>query len=536
MKKNYTYISFARYVTILLLSILMIGLHSSCKKASSGDADTIGKASAAPILYTPLTWPSAKNPINPVSRANSAFDGFLAAFLVRSNGATYITDGLVKRDRAFMWQQAYMITMVEDAYDRDPSTVRKQLITDLMDSFLLQDKTNLSWDSWNDDLEWALIALVRAYKITNKVSYLNAAITNFNIVWDRGWDNTFNGGIWEDQNQVPSGGKCGLSNWPMIIAGTMIYESTQNDVFLDKCKRIYDWAKTHCYDANSGIMYEGWGLNGINGDDNYYNTGLLVNAAASLYKITQSDVYLKDAITAADNKVSKWGVLTVNKVANGGFGADQLVRGIAKLARENKLETKYYPWLVRQCIADWNTRRTDYNYSLNDWSIMTGNTGEQLSMECMSSVVTHMVTPEAETVTVPDGTYKIINKQTGKALSTAGNNGANNTQLTVKDYAGESNQKWTLTNTGDGTYKLISGNGKSINISGNSQASDANLILWDYSGTNNERIYFSSAAAGYYSMFFVSSGKVVDIGKDLSSLTQQLYIEGSSQQWQFLAP
>lgn len=190
---------------LLQFFIAIAFLFTGCKKQKVVENDPINiRDKTTSVIVNGIVNNTVT--VNPVSNADAAYDGFLNAFLVRSGGRTYFTDGLIKRDRAFMWQQAYMITMVCDAYDRTPSTARKQLITDLLNTFLYYETTDLSWDSWNDDVQWAIIALIRGYQITGNTAFRDAAKSNFDMVWARGWDNTYGGGIWEDQGQVPSGG------------------------------------------------------------------------------------------------------------------------------------------------------------------------------------------------------------------------------------------------------------------------------------------------------------------------------------------
>jgi hypothetical protein len=66
--------------------------------------------------------------INPSANADAMYDGFVRAFVVRAGGQTYIVDGLNKRDRAYFWGQGFMITSMIDAYERNQTVNRKQLV------------------------------------------------------------------------------------------------------------------------------------------------------------------------------------------------------------------------------------------------------------------------------------------------------------------------------------------------------------------------------------------------------------------------
>lgn len=344
------------------------------------------------------------------TRADSVYDGWIRAYLVKSGTQTYFTDGLFKRTRAFFWGQAYLITTAEDAYEAHPTAARKQQITDLLNTLLANESSDWKWDSWNDDVEWAIIACIRGYRITGNTAYLNAAANNWKMVWNRGWDTRFDGGIWELMDDINTGGgKGGLSNWPFIISGCMLYETTKDIDYLNKCKQDYAWARTRCYDPISGRVYEGIGPTGIGGDDNSYNSGLLVNAASSLYKITKDPLYYNDAMTAADHYIGRigglaTGIMTEDHPANGSFGSDQFARGLAKFATENNLWTKYWQFMMNNSNAAWNHRRVDYNFTWNNFltnttTVPSTTTATELyAMEVQSSVTVAMVTPVAQSI------------------------------------------------------------------------------------------------------------------------------------------
>ncbi len=423
-----------------------------------------------------------------------------------------------------------MITGLEDACERTQSADRKQLITDLLNSFLNQETYDWSWNSWTDDIAWATIAVIRGYQITGNTTYRTVAANNWNFAFNRGWDNVVGGGLWENMDKHT---KASLANNPMIISGILLYEATGDVAYLNKCKQIYAWLRNSgIYNTTTGVVNEAKVNDGsIQYSDNAYNTGSFINAAASLYKHTRDVQYLNDAIRSADHVINKFGVINQE--------ADACVRGIAKLARENNLGSKYNPWLVRQCIAAWNNRRTDYNITNNDWRNTTPS-GEQYAMQCISAVTVLSVTPEASAVEVPTGTYKLIARHNGQALDALGT--GNNAGLNCWGYNGGANQRWTLSSLGGGLYRLTGvASGRSLNVSGNSGERDANIILYDYQGAGSSKIYFSSPASGYYTMHFVNSGLAVDVagsnqGSRIVQWAAKPANEGTNQQWQFLAP
>jgi predicted alpha-1,6-mannanase (GH76 family) len=488
-------------------------------------------------LVLPANHAAAQNSAN----ADAAYNGWLAAYLVRTNGATYFVNDLTNRGEAFMWGQAYMITTVEDAYDKNQAADRKQLISDTLNRFEVKNSADLSWDSWNDDVAWATIALVRGYEDTSNTAFLTDAEQAWNMAYNRGWDSTYGGGIWENMGNVPNGGKGGLSNWSFIISGCKIYLATGDSTYLTKCEGIYAWARTTCYDPTTGRVYEGTGPNGIGGDDNSYNSGLLVNAANALYKTTGNSQYYNDALTAANHCMNKYsnGIMTEDHPANGSFGCEQFVRGLSLFARQNNLWTNYYTFLENNCTAAWNNRRTDYNITWNNFASPTTTGNNLAAMEAEASVVIQAVTQISP---LPNGTYKIINRNSALAADVKGQKTTNGTPVQQYTYNGGANQQWTVTNLGDGEYKIIGvQSGLALDVVGAGTANGTGIDIWGYNGGLNQQWSLTATSGGYYRLTpanALTSGLDVQHSATTNSVLLEIwgYSGGNSQQWSFQAP
>ena len=287
-----------------------------------------GVLGAAALALT-INNASAQN----VANANAVYDGFIRAYLQTTNvnGHTYplpyICNSLTDRNLAFMWQQAYMISGLEDAYDQGLSVSRLNLITSLLDGFIQQNGTSLTWDTWNDDIEWADIALAHGYEETDDTAYLDAAIESWNNVWNRGWSSDLGGGIWENQNK---GSKCVLSNAPFIIAGCILYRATGDSTYLTKCQQSYTWMRSKCFNTSTGQVIEGISSSGAQlTSNNSYNHGIFLQAANALYKITGTTQYYNDALLTANWVVNNHTVMTEDHPNNGPFGSEEFFRGLS---------------------------------------------------------------------------------------------------------------------------------------------------------------------------------------------------------------
>jgi hypothetical protein len=347
-------------------------------------------------LFAPAPQAQIRNPI-----ADSVFNGFTKAYLIRNGSQTYFCNSLTDRNRAYFWEHAYLITAAEDIYDASPTDAHRQIIKDLVGSFLDKEKGDWKWDPWDDDIEWVVNIFIRGFRITGDSSYLAPALANWKMVWNRGWTRTYGGGIWERMDDTIGDGKGGLSNWPFIFEGVDLYLATGDTAILNKCIQDYAWTRTHAYDPKSGRVYENTGVRGMGGDDNSYNSGLLVNAAASLFEATGDSLYYKDAVTAATHyigRVGASGIMTEDHPANGYFGCEQFARGLSKFARQNHLWNKYWTFLANNSAAAWTHRRTDYNLTWNNFS-QTTSMANLRALEAQGSVVIQASTPFLQTLT-----------------------------------------------------------------------------------------------------------------------------------------
>jgi hypothetical protein len=234
------------------------------------------------------------------------------------------------------------------------------------------------------------IACVRGYQITGNIALLNKATNAWNMAYNRGWDSALGGGIWEEMNAKDA--KCALSNDPMIIAGTALYQITGQSSYLTKCQNIYAWVHDNIFNPTNGQVYEGIHSNGaVIVSDNVYNSGAFINAADCLHNITGATNYYQDALLAANHVINNNAILS-----NAGRGdsswEDQFSRGLANFAQDNQLRGLYNSWLAANANAAWNSRRTDLNITWNAWTSAT-TSNDCSSLECLSAAVIQQVIP-----------------------------------------------------------------------------------------------------------------------------------------------
>lgn len=140
---------------------------------------------------------------------------------------------------------------------------------------------------------------------------------------------------------------------------------------------------------------------------------------------------------------------------------------------------------------------------------------------------------------VPNGTYRIIARHSGKALDAPGT--GNGTQVHQWSYHGGNNQRWTLTHLGNNQYRIQGvQSGRVLDVSGASTADGAAIILWDWANANEQKWTIAPTSGGYYSVRAVHSGKAMDVSgistADGAVIHQWTYGGGNNQQWAFQAP
>ena len=132
--------------------------------------------------------------------------------------------------------------------------------------------------------------------------------------------------------------------------------------------------------------------------------------------------------------------------------------------------------------------------------------------------------------------YKLINRNSGKALDIAWgsqDNGANVLQYT---YNGYSNQKWYLEPTGDGYYYIKSvATGKVVDVSGKSTSNGGDVIQWQKNNGWNQQWKIEPVGDGYYKLINRNSGLALDVSgrttADNGDVIQWSYGGGWNQQW-----
>jgi hypothetical protein len=233
----------------------------------------------------------------------NAWDGYLSAYqYTGAAGYDYLlatTIGGSSHDG--FWQSAEEIDMAVDAYvwaetnDSGNLSTYENEVEGLCDGFVSihpDSEGGGSWaseDSWNDDLNVATIAFIRAYKVTGTTRWLTDAEDSFNAVWGRAQEG--NGGLCEGPNGCYENSS---ANWTFVIAGHLIYNYNGNTgSYASDAGSVFNWAIDSLYDSSTGEIYDATG--GVTGNYSYnygYAIGAMSESGESATVIGQVATYL----------------------------------------------------------------------------------------------------------------------------------------------------------------------------------------------------------------------------------------------------
>jgi len=134
------------------------------------------------------------------------------------------------------------------------------------------------------------------------------------------------------------------------------------------------------------------------------------------------------------------------------------------------------------------------------------------------------------------GTYRIVNRNSGKPLAIAGNSTADGAKAVQQTGGGA----WTIATTSGGAYTLTyTATGKVLDVNAGSSTAGLQLQQWTGNGGTNQQWYLKPTGDGYYTIVSHDSGLVADVSgrstSDGAQVVQWTANGGTNQEWQ-LAP
>jgi hypothetical protein len=309
-------------------------------------------------------------PVNAI--ADLAYDAYTKVFYTVSNGKGYYLNNSGDSRADGWWGQAELIEMAIDAYDRKKSDAYKTLMTELVYGFVAKQGTDWSYNEYNDDIAWMVIASARAYLNTKNADFLGYAKSNWDKMYARAWDTTVLGGglWWRTDNQS----KNACINGPGAIGAYLLFKATGDQSYLTKAIAIYEWNRSRLFDTANGAVYDNVNRAGTVTRWTFtYNSGTFIGIANYLHAETGKASYFDDAKKATDffkkDLCDADGLMKENAIGGDGASFKAIgFRWLAKFVADNGLGATYHPWLQYNANRAWANRRAGDNISWNDWS------------------------------------------------------------------------------------------------------------------------------------------------------------------------
>jgi len=181
--------------------------------------------------------------------------------------------------------------------------------------------------------------------------------------------------------------------------------------------------------------------------------------------------------------------------------------------------------------AGWLTANTS-DYLPND-NTHPSEAGHQKAGQLLKEVIAPYV---GGAPVLADGTYRLLNRNSGLALDAKGQLTADGTPVQQWAYNGGANQQWSITSLGGNTYKIVGvQSGKALDVTGQALAAGAAIQLYPYNGGDNQRWSLSPAAQGSYTLTGVQSGLVLEVEAQSTAngalIKQYTSNGGAHQQW-----
>ena len=145
------------------------------------------------------------------------------------------------------------------------------------------------------------------------------------------------------------------------------------------------------------------------------------------------------------------------------------------------------------------------------------------------------------TASIANGTYKVINSNSGQALDVAGASNSDGANVDQWPYNGNNNQRWTFTSLGNGFYKITSVNSnKVLEVAGYSKSNGGNVDQWTSNNGNNQVWQVIANGDGSYRIVNRFSGYPLEVyaasTANGANVDQWTWGNGTHQKWLIQAP
>jgi predicted alpha-1,6-mannanase (GH76 family) len=227
------------------------------------------------------------------------------------------------------WPNAHVLDVLVDGYLRTGDENYKTRMKALVQGIKVKNGNTYN-NVFNDDMLWLANSSLRAFDATKDQEYKDVA----DYLWGRiklSWSDVFGGGITWKQDTPKQ--KNAVSNGPATILAMRLYEIDKKPEDLEWAKKIYAWQKNNLVDPVTGIVWDN--ISEVNGavvtNKDWvftYNMGTWIGSGLRLYKATNDQTYLDDALKCGRTVMTSPKLVSEGLLKDEGQGDGGLFKGI----------------------------------------------------------------------------------------------------------------------------------------------------------------------------------------------------------------
>ncbi len=277
------------------------------------------------------------------------------------------------------WGDAEMFEIVLDALETTGKKEYAEMFHNLYLNFCQRNRTDWSYNEYNDDIAWMCIACVRAYLLTGNAEYRTRAKENFDKMYARA--NVYGNGtlVWKQGNK----GTNSCINGPAAVCACYLGIALNQESYFKKAAKIYEGQRAWLFNINSSGVFNGHVYDSYSTTENKvsntwastYNQGTSMGAAIMLYNHYGTEQYKTDADAimkwTSQNLANSHGIIKVCQTVTGDLTGFKgiLMRYIRKYASDLN-HPEYYEWLAKNAYHAWNNRNSK-GISMSAWLYKT---------------------------------------------------------------------------------------------------------------------------------------------------------------------
>lgn len=211
-----------------------------------------------------------------------------------------------------------------------------------------------------------------------------------------------------------------------------------------------------------------------------------------------------------------------------------------------KVKAEKVDWISKDTVSKGPNTIFEKNYRVNNGQISigitgtNGNSGYRVYITKGDESSEDIVDPsDPSTPSKYEGTFKIMNRQSGKALGINADSTSNGANVIQWSDNGKTSQQWIISNEGDG-YKIMNVNAnKALDVDNSSTKDGGNVLIWTDNGQLNQRWNIIEVGDGYISFENINSGKMLDVDnsslEDGANVLQWSSNGNYNQQWKLIS-